>query len=307
MKTVSPIRHNFSDKPVRGLLTIVALIFGSGCASLQAPHRDHLTSADARVAECAEWFETIDTAVAESQRGDIAARRVAGFPYLRVNRFLEAISVKARKDETMRRAWVDEMRMLDLDGRRVEIANLPQNLVDHLAEGGREVLLTRTKECAAWLLAADRVDDMTPALLFEHAKVADDYSRLKRVAGLYALTRFPFYAGVSGWQKEVRRIFEHSSLKTDAQHRIVRYKPSQQQGYSNAEVASILERAAEHPLGMVPFSEEERARLFSTFAPVIEIETAGAHDRIGKLYWADDGTARVDVSRPLVYQRLGYT
>ena len=278
-----------------------------GCAGLQPPQRDHLDSADPRLAECAHWFETLDAAVGQSEVGDAGAHRVSGFPYLRIDRFLEAMKADARTDEGLRRAWIDAMRELDQTSRALEIANLPQSQVERLAGGDRERLAARTQQCAQRLLLADRDDPIVLETLYRQAYVADDYSRLKRAFGLYELTRLPFYAGVSGWQEDVIEVFGRQWRNGAGAATFVRYRPDRRDVFKQQEVAALLAQAAQHPLGLARLSSDQRERLFATYAPVIDIETEGAFDRIGRLYWSNDAMPQVDVARPVVYRRLGYT
>jgi hypothetical protein len=283
------------------------LLASAGCATVQAPQRDHLDSADPRLAECARWFETLDATVTRSAVNDIGARRITGFPYLRIDRFLAAMKAEARADARVREAWLAEMRARDRVARDFEIANLPRAQVDRLAGGGRGELVARTRDCAARLMAADSANDRAVDELYRRAYVTDDYSSLKRAFGLYELTRLPFYAGVHGWQEEVSESFGRPLDDAGAGTRVARYSPPRQGGYSRREVAEILTRAHEHPLGLAHLSEAQRDRLFATYAPTIDIETAGDFDRIGRMRWSEDATPQVDVTRPTVYRRLGYT
>ena len=161
-------------------LILVMLIGSAGCATIQPPQRDHLGSGDAPLAKCAAWFKALDSAVARSGVGDIAARRVAGFPYLRIDRFLAAMKSTAKNDPRVREAWIAELLARDADGRRVEIANMPAALIDELAAGNRDELVMRTQDCARRLSAADFSDEVAINALFRHAYVADDYSSTKR-------------------------------------------------------------------------------------------------------------------------------
>ena len=104
------------------LMLLLAL---AGCAGIQKPHRDHLDSADAAIRDCAAWFANLDAAVNRAGVDDIAARRVAGFPYLRIDRFLAARTRETDADAELRGAWLERMLALDAEGRRVEIGNLP--------------------------------------------------------------------------------------------------------------------------------------------------------------------------------------
>lgn len=288
-------------------LVLALLLAATACASVQPPHRDHLDAADAHLAQCAQWFEALDAAVARSGVADIEARRVKGFPYLRIDRFLASMKQAARDDARLRDAWIEEMRARDADGRRVEIANLAAAQVDRLDAGDRRELAQRTQRCAQRLLAADVGDAGALASLYRRAFVADDYSTLKRGLGLYELTRIPFYAGVEAWQEGVEETFAQARRGELPSVALRRYVPPATPVFERRQVAAILARAAAHPLGLPRLSAVERERLFATYAPVFEIETGGDFDRIGRLGWNSALAPRVDVAQPVVYRRLGYT
>jgi hypothetical protein len=289
-------------------LMLLAMLIGSaGCATIQSPQRDHLVSGDAPLAKCAAWFETLDAAIAQGGIADIAARRVAGFPYLRIDRFLVAMKPAAKSDPRTRQAWIEEMRARDADGRRVEIANLSVAHEAELAAGDRAELLARTLACAGRLMMADLLDQQTMEKLYRQAFVADNYSSPKRAVGLYELTRLPFHSGVEAWQDRARETFDRARRGELPSGKSVRYTPENMTGYSRREVSEILIRARAHPLGLAIMSKIEKDRLFATYAPVLEIETVGDFDRIGRLFWADGVAPRVDVTQPVLYRRLGYT
>ena len=292
--------------PLRSL-ALLLLLAATGCTTVHPPQRDHLDSDNSRLAECARWFADLDEAVTRSGVNDVAARPVVGFPYLRIDRFLAAMKDSAQSDRQVYRAWIERMRALDADGRRVEIANLPAAGIDDLAPGGRTDLVLRSEDCADRLMIADSSDPAAATELYRRAFVADDYSRLKRALGLYELTRLPFYAGVRAWQDRVKQSFADARKGKPPAYPIQRYVPPDIPVYTRAEVSEILARAGEHPLGLAQLTERERNRLFATYAPLLEIETSGDSDRIGRLFWSSATTPRVDVSRPVVYRRLGYT
>ncbi|MBT8437740.1 MAG: hypothetical protein KJP11_10235, partial [Gammaproteobacteria bacterium] len=292
--------------PLRSI-ALVFLLGATGCATIQTPQRDHLDSSNVRLSECARWFASLDGAVSRNDVTDIAARRMAGFPYLRIDRFLAAMKDSAQSDRQIHQAWMERMRTLDADGRRVEIANLPATVINDMAVGGRDEVALRAEDCAEILHAADSSNPVATAELYRRALVPDDYSKLKRALGLYVLTRLPFYAGVRAWQERASQTFAEARQDIPPAHPVLRYVPPDIPVYKRTEVSEILARASNHPLGLPQLTDRERDRLFATYAPVFEIETRGDADRIGRLFWSSATTPQVDVSRSVVYRRLGYT
>jgi len=288
-------------------IALVFLLGATGCATIQPPQRNHLDSSDVQLSDCARWFAALDDAVSREGVTDIAARRVVGFPYLRIDRFLAAMKDSAQGDRQIYQAWIDRMRALDADGRRVEIANLSSTVIDEMAVDGRDEVGLRSEDCAEILLSADSSNPAAVAELYQRAFVSDDYSSLKRTLGLYELTRLPFYAGVRAWQDRASQTFTDARQGKPPTYSLLRYVPPNIPVYTRREVSKILARASKHPLGLPELTDRERDRLFATYAPVFEIETSGDMDRIGRLFWSTATTPQVDVSRSVVYRRLGFT
>ena len=288
-------------------IALVFLLGVAGCATIQPPQRDHLDSSNVQLSECARWFAALDEAVSRDGVTDIAARRMVGFPYLRIDRFLAAMKDSAQSNREIYQAWMDRMRALDTDGRRVEIGNLSFTAIDNMNVGGRDEIVLRSEDCAEILLSADSSNPAATAELYRRAFVPDDYSNLKRVLGLYELTRLPFYAGVQAWQDRASQTFADARQGKPPAYPLLRYVPPDIPVYTRREVKKILARASKHPLGLPQLTDRERDRLFATYAPVFEVETSGDMDRIGRLFWSSATTPQVDVSRSVVYRRLGFT
>ena len=295
---------NFGKWSRAGVLGVALAV--SGCASVQQPMRGDLDAPDVRLQQCAHWFESLDAAVARAGVGDIEARPVAGFPYLRVDRFTAALAANVDHDPLAFDAWVERMQRLDEVGRRVEISNLPQSAIDQLGVSDRQATVSRTHVCAQVMAASDLAnDEKAQALLDQRAHVDDDYSSFDRAVGLYALTSIPFSSGIKDWHEQATGMFRQARSGHPETQPVIRYIPPHAATYTRDEVASLLKRS--DPLGVPVLSSEERERLFATYAPVFEMETTGDYDHIGRLFWASSATPEVDISRPTVYRKLAYT
>ncbi|HUF20754.1 MAG TPA: hypothetical protein VMP00_08360, partial [Burkholderiales bacterium] len=290
------------------LLGVIALALAiGGCATVHSPHRQHLGSENAEVRNCAAFFRVLDTAVARNRVGEASPTQVAGFPYLRADRFTASLSDRAQQNDAAFEAWLSQLAALDRDAREFEIGNLPAAAVAGLGHAGAGALNQRAHDCRARLLEADLAMPGMRDLLVERARVPDDYRGWQRAAGLYPLTRLPFYSGVARWQRETEEGFLRAREGAPPTHAVVRYRPPMQSGYTRAKVATLLARAASDPLGIPRFDDAERERLFASFAPVFEVATAGAYDRIGRLVWNGGAAPAVDSADPVVYRHLAYT
>lgn len=218
--------------------------------------------------ECSAWFDALDAQVDAARVRDAQETRIRGHPYVRVNRLLASYREDAARDEGALQALVQRMQALDIAARGHEIANL-----------GAGVPL-------------------------ERATVPDDYSTAMRVLGLYALTRWPFIAGVRAYQESVRAAFRAEP----GTGTVLRYGPPEAPPLPRPALAAMMQRAAENPLGIPEPQRAALEALFAAHAPVFEIETAGAYDRPGALRWrAGDFMPSVNAAEPVVYRHLAWT
>jgi hypothetical protein len=278
-------------------MTVLAL--AAGCASVSEPQRSNLRSAPAQ--ECAAWFARLDAAIDRAGVRDAGAHRIAGFPYLRVDRFLASFRDEAAKSEAAFAAWVGHLTDLDRSARTAELANLPPDALAALPADSVAGALARTEQCAAALSGADLADDARRTLLRANARVPDHYSSAKRAIGLYALVRGPFRHGVEKWQDQASAAF-----RSEVAGPIARFEP-EGVAIPPERIAQIVSGARADALGVPIVDSAERESLWRAFAPTLEIETTGDYDRFGALGWRGARSPGVDASRPKVYRRLAFT
>jgi hypothetical protein len=284
---------------------------GAGCATLDAPFSGHLASPAPPLRECAEWLRTLDQKVAEAHVRDAQDAPVPGFPYLRASRLLAALRPLAESNAAALPALAERMRALDFEARHYEILNLPAGAIEGLRDAadrpGLKSVLERTQRCGRLLRDADLADAGARDALLERASVPDDYLTAGRVLGLYALTAVPFASGVRRFEEETRAAFR-KELTTPHGASLVRYAPPPGPPLPRAEVAHILARAADNPLGIPEPGEAELRRLLAAYAPSFEIAARAAYDRIGALHWSRESRMpEVDVARPVVYAHAAWT
>ena len=284
------------------ILCAAATIGVSACTATVEP-----VNQDARalqVASCRELYPTLDGRVAHAGVGDAQFAPVAGYPYLRIDRFLASDDIKPEPDGDGFDAWVERLRQMDLDARRVELKNLPSEGGD--APGADTA--RRLEECSALLVSEDLTTSAARLQLLASARVLDDYSVGKRVFGLYPLTSLPFKAGVKNLHESMAADFSRSLDSLPVAGRLTRYRPPPgATGASMDPVGSLVEAAAADPLGIPALSPADLQHLFDTFAPIYEIDVLSDDDRIGTVLWSGEAMPSVDISRPVVYRRVSYT
>lgn len=275
----------------------------AGCATLQDPQRANLAAPSGEVAQCASWYRSLDRQIDAAGVRDGGHWRVPGFPYLRSDRFTASFADRAATDEGLFSDWAARMRVLDAHARSAELENIPKQALDALGVSRAEAV-QRSDACARTLADHDLKSESQRAALAQRVRVPDSYRTWQRVLGLYPLASLPFGAGVQGWQRETverfRAVAEHGF---DAP--VVRYRP---EGPPDRRLArAILAAAPRDALGLAQLSAQELDAVFAAHAPVIEVETTGGYDRIGRLVWDGGSSPSIDPSRPTLYRKLAHS
>ena len=275
----------------------------AGCAL--APSQRYATGEEAR---CSDVFQRVDRAVEEAGVGDGMAARVAGFPYLRVDRFLASYA-QDDLSEAQFDQWMGRMLTLGREGHQVELANLPAATRAELGGALRELGEHASPEaaldaCGTRLAAADRAQPERRAALRDAATVPDDYVTWQRVVGLYWLTRIPFANGVRKYQREVLDTFALPLEALPVTGQLLAYAPPRRA--TPGDMATLLARASANPLGIPEPRGDDLEALFRAYAPGFEVDTRSHADLPGELGWGEDGLARVVSRRPVVYRRVSH-
>ena len=288
---------------------------------------------------CTGWFDQLDAVIDQAGVRDGSAHRLKAYPFLRVDRFLAAFGQEVTSQPLAFEVWLERLAELDRQARAVELANLPLQFVALLGSPAnglpssqgteaiydKQAIRTKTQRCAslaqATLIQTLSEPNETGQRLRESlatlARVPDDYSSVKRAVGLYMLTRQPFFSGVKRWQLSAADKFAASALTQTPTPLRLRYRPAGEP-ITVPELVALYARRQSDALGMARLSTQEEASLLRAYAPDLEIETSGAFDHFGKLFWAaaaptvqagQQGVAAptVETGKPVMYQRLAYT
>ncbi len=293
------------------LAVLSAVVAGCATKGPLAPFAERLSDARSDVADCARLYSALDDAVERAGVRDAQARRIEGFPYLRIDRELASAAeftlTRRRLDE-----WLDALSALDSVARGFELRNLPRAEREAVVAVTQQMETTETEaalaRCSTTLREVDFASPETRDVLMARTRVPDDYDTWKRVVGLYELAKFPFAAGIRRWQKETLRAFSTPLAEVPRRGTRVRYDPvPAATPLAPAEVARILAFARSGRLGLLRLEAADRDRLFATYAPAFDIDTVGGFDRLGMPGWGADGQVTVDTSRPVVHTHLAQT
>lgn len=290
------------------VLAAAAMFTSAGCANVDwSPHAElAAAAAPTEVQACADWLASIDATVERAGVRDAEATRVAGFPYLRVNRLLASFRQQAASEPAAFAAWQDRLRALDERGRTYELENLPAEALKTLGVASPSDALARVASCGALIARFDATSEPRKAALVERAQVPDDYAEWKRVAGLYPIVKLPFYEFAKGWQKESSETFRKSAEGDNGTDPVRRYRLTGDSA-SAATVSKIFANLKTDALGIPQLSDRDAATLLAAYAPVYELATTGDYDRFGVLHWGTQPAPEVDAGRPTAYTRVAFT
>lgn len=292
----------FNGAGVRALLAVV--LFGlatPGCAIIPKPTESARVGHADALGECADFFSSLDRRTSKARVIDPGAFRVEGYPYLRVNRFLESFR-KDAGDEAEFSAWVNRMQALDRHTRSLEIDNLPRG--EGLSPDGeaKTALIGRVDTCGSLLKMADFADTSKREGLRKTVSAPNDYSLAARIFGVYPVSSLFVSRGVTKWHAEARATFTNAP---PTGWRAVTYVP-RVLGRA-ADVEHIVSGSKRDALGIPDYSDSDRDALFTAYAPIWQIRTEGPYDRIGAPFWSGEGELSVNIEQPVVYTLLSFT
>ena len=285
---------------ISGLCLLAVLL--AGCAVLPVPTRSERTGETGPLGKCADFFALLDNKAREAGVIDPGVFRVKNYPYLRVNRFMASFRTEV-DDQAAFEAWAVRMQSLDRNARQYEIANLPDCTVAMLdAVNGRSGLYKKIVSCGDLLRKADFRDFEHQQELRNRVSAPDEYIVLRRVLGIYPLTRLFVSHGVSNWHAAAQKRF---SIEPPVKWQTIQYVSDQK--IDRRPMRQILAPTKRDALGIPTYSPEQRASLFRFYAPVWEIQTQSEDDRIGTPIWTDKGVLDVDTRKPTTYTLLSFT
>ena len=279
---------------------LVALLMW-GCARVPGPTVSPRVGDGGKLGSCADLFAALDRRTSADGVVDAGAFGVARHPYLRVDRFLASFRPEVKNDEAFG-TWVDWMQALDLEGRRYEIANLQDpDVVAVSGDPDRRRLLDRITACGDRMKLADLKNSRQREKLRASVAAPADYIPLRRVLGLYPLTRMFVLQGVARWHEQARRTF---SVDPPDGTGYIRYAP--EDSAVPTTTRRMIAAASVDALGIPRYTPAERDALFRAHAPVWQVKTNGTYDRPGTPIRASDGSSGVDTATPVVYTRMSF-
>jgi hypothetical protein len=285
-----------------GLILMLALLAANnGCGGI--PMRPTVSGEDPLQA-CREFLDRLDEAVVKAGVRDASSYPIAGFPYLRSNRFLEALGERATTTNHQAQ-WQQLMAELDLEARSKEVQNLPETTLASISPRGepvltREGLLTYVRTCSSELSARTGVGAPTLVALRAGAHVPDEYSLLARSLGLFPFASLPVTLLTERAKHRVQSWYASPLENRPILGKLEHFAPSDQTQLSTDDISRILRTSRENPLQVHSLSEQQEQALAQSLAPVFWQDVAAAYDVPGRVI-SDGEPPTVDPDRPTVY------
>jgi len=291
---------------LRFILLLIILLFLSGCVPFLASPTS-FSSEDPE--ECKKFLNRLDEIVKEAGVGNVSSVSVPGFSYLRANRFLESLKKNVKGDEE-KREWVRWMQELDLESRKKEISNLPDQAIlsiemKDVKKMDRENLYAQVKSCSSKLLNYDQVGPGFFETLFSLVHVPDEYSFLRRAMGLYPLISIPVVVVTERSRDKMRSRFATPLNELPVDGNLRAYVPTKEISLAGNEVREIIERSKMNPLRTPRLDKNQGEKLVWSFAPVLIQDVAASYDQIGEVIWKK-GQVEVNPEKPTVYYYLSH-
>jgi len=281
--------------------TIVALTFLllSACSNQNIRYSslssEHLQGSG-KTAECARLFAEIDGKVWSEGKADAQSARIAGFPYLRVNRLLAELKHSLTPD--MFTDWFIQMRKLAQEARHHELQNV-------LSFDDKEDIEEKLNNCASILMQADLGDPARLEKLVKAAVVPDSYITTNRILGFYFISRVFVNNGIRNLHDQIKTTFSNSlSEKNHAQRES--YRPDTTANVSFSDIRKLLSQTPRDKLSIPVFDRPAEERLFEYYAPVWELEVKDRNDLFGSPAWFGERDIAVETNMAKTYRHLSY-
>jgi hypothetical protein len=277
----------------RVLLTCLAAsaLLLSGCAQrFQMPMLP-----SGALSDCESLFLQVDEAVNRARVQDHGPVRIAGFPYLRIDRFSASFR-ETVSGSVQLQTWVGHMAGLDAEARDLEVRNLGQPVAGLNGQG----LITHLDSCRSQLADNLLRDPVQLDQLRREAVVPDDYVTSWRVIGLYPFTSGVVLDRILAGHEEMRGIFSLPLSRLPIKGRIIRWHEAKE-SHPMPE-SPVLPHDA---LGIPRPSAATLQHLFRLHAPIWEVDVVDDNDLIGTPVWHQG--PKVDTGQATEFQQLSYT
>jgi hypothetical protein len=286
------------DKITRRLIIFGIALVLAGCASIQSTIP---VTGNTAAEHCLAFYDDLDQVVAEHGVTPSRPERIAGFPYLRMTRFLASYSRQDLNGSAVQ-SWLAHLADLDQQARLIELTSLQSSVKSELSSTYDPDLKARLESCARTLVATDLASPERLALLRKRAVTTSEYRLLNQILGLYPLASIPVRVDVHQYHDETMATYAQPLETLPVRGQLHRFHAP-----TPIDAVNLSAMVAHDALGIPMPTASQLQSLFTAHAPIWEIDVVNHYDLPGKPFWHDDGRPDVDHSRALVYRYPSYT
>ncbi|MFP6682115.1 MAG: hypothetical protein VCB07_07955, partial [Gammaproteobacteria bacterium] len=197
-----------------------------------------------------------------------------------------------------REAWISYLARLDVEGRKIEVRNLPPDRRPPKTD------VQALDRCRTLLIEMALEKPITFKQIVQHAAVADSYQLWARTLGLYPLTSLFILRGVERLQTNEGRYFQDAAPSINHSGNPIVYGwTTYEAGDGNIDTAQQITRDA---IGIPRIEPDVLSKLFLRHSPIWSVASLSPDDRIGTVVNTPNGIT-VSTETPLVYTHLTYT
>ena len=285
-------------KKVKNCLIIVSAAFALiGCA---LTNRSLPVVRDSSAQYCMAFYGDLDKVVAEQGITPSRPERIAGFPYLRMTRFLASYSQKKLSDTALKH-WLTRLAVADQQAREIELVSLKSSAKFKLsAEYGFD-LMVLVKDCTQKLMAYDLASPERLVLLRKQVVTSTEYRLLNQILGIYPLSIIPVRLSVHHYHKKTLAVFAQPLEALPVYGQLHRFH------VPGRDAIQAPGRVVHDTLGIPDPTALQLQALFAVHAPVWEIDVVGNYDLPGRPIWRADDKPGVDHSEAAIYRYPSFT
>jgi hypothetical protein len=256
------------------------------------------------------FFNHLDLTVKKYAVSDASGFVVPGFPYLRSNRFLEAMKERLVSAD-VGAYWVEQMLALGLACRQRELSNLSAAALMEIsiATGetiDRDTVFKKTESYALQLFRDDQTHPDFMNILKRAVTIPDEYSSTARFFGLYPLACIPVSIATSLAYSRFKKWHRTPLKDLDIDGRLIRFLPASFDLAAHPSfMNSLYDPLSLDVFGLPVLTKGDERRLANRFAPILYQDVVKDYDRIGKIIWQDD-RVRVDTGQPVAYYYMSH-
>lgn len=291
-------------KPAPAALLLLLCIL-TGCGSFNPARHPVVTQ---RPSACVCLLDQVDDAVDRNRVANSGAARVRGFPYLRADRFLSALSKKVTTAPQFH-DWLHLMRSKADFAIEKEIANLPAAEIERIAQTAeippdRSTLLEKVLTCHSAVFHHDMGLPAYQDTVVSTIRIPSEYSTGMRIVGLYPLVSLPVVYLTHKAQKEFKGWFDTPEADLPKLGKLTAFIPDKRVVAVEA-ATRMVAAAPQNSLGMPVLDEKDIGRLASAFAPHLIQDVSGDFDVPGEVSWRDTAVT-IDTQSPTLYYYPSY-